>query len=419
MWSALFVALVVGAPPKTLVVYPPKTQPALSALSRHVLESLVLSLENLEGLEVKSEGELQLFASRLSKGPCLANPQSEDCHQKFRALAKVDHLVLSALGQLGPQLVLSVSLIDAKEETHVRQISVLAKDLKTLTERLAPAVRVLMSKRRTADKQAFSCRNTACKAALYPLEGYGVRKGLPKTLTALLLTDLRRLETFEVLSEGELEVMTRFRRKQLEVMRQKNLTALLDHLQEAGSAEYLIVGAVGKLSDAFILHLKLLNIKTQKVERRIVESYRGPEENLSKALRFAVHGLLGSPLRGEGSVLVELSENADEGSMRLSQTTTIALPQREPLSGVSVQKHALVVDVPGYYKIDQEVYVLPDAISRFHAQLRPLPTPWYKSWWFWTTTAVVIAGATAGTTAYLLLDEPNEGRADLFVETNR
>ncbi len=43
-------------------------------------------------------------------------------------------------------------------------------------------------------------------------------------------------------------------------------------------------------------------------------------------------------------------------------------------------------------------------------------TPWYKTWWFWTITGVVVAGAAAGVTAWYLTRE--EGSWTLVVQPN-
>ena len=61
-----------------------------------------------------------------------------------------------------------------------------------------------------------------------------------------------------------------------------------------------------------------------------------------------------------------------------------------------------------YFPLQTDIYVAPGATNVKTFTLLKKPTPWYKSWWFWTITGVVIVGA-ATTTTVVILKNNNSG----------
>ena len=57
--------------------------------------------------------------------------------------------------------------------------------------------------------------------------------------------------------------------------------------------------------------------------------------------------------------------------------------------------------------------LMPTAVDSQRAALPP-PTPWYKSWWFWTVVSVAVAGAAAGTVIALQPEDPQPIQGSLW-----
>jgi len=72
----------------------------------------------------------------------------------------------------------------------------------------------------------------------------------------------------------------------------------------------------------------------------------------------------------------------------------------------------VIADQEEYYPLQKEIYVVPGFTNIKSFTLKEKPAKWYKSWWFWTITGVVVTGATA-TTIYLMNDNP-KGLGDVY-----
>ena len=67
----------------------------------------------------------------------------------------------------------------------------------------------------------------------------------------------------------------------------------------------------------------------------------------------------------------------------------------------------VIADPDDYYPLQTDIYVSPGGANVRTFAVQEKPTPWYGTWWFWTVTGVVVAGATAATVYFVTQqDEP-------------
>ncbi|HNZ54611.1 MAG TPA: hypothetical protein PKN76_10785, partial [bacterium] len=69
-----------------------------------------------------------------------------------------------------------------------------------------------------------------------------------------------------------------------------------------------------------------------------------------------------------------------------------------------------------YLPLQTDVYVAPGAKNVKTFNVLEKPTKWYKSWWFWTITSVVVLGAAGATTAVILTQQTPSGQGTVTVE---
>lgn len=68
------------------------------------------------------------------------------------------------------------------------------------------------------------------------------------------------------------------------------------------SAQYLIVGEVGKLGETYTLDLRLVNTETGQAEKTFAENLQGRIDGLLGLLPEAAHTLAGIPYKGPGGI---------------------------------------------------------------------------------------------------------------------
>jgi hypothetical protein len=156
--------------------------------------------------------------------------------------------------------------------------------------------------------------------------------------------------------------------------------------------------------------LKLMQIDRAEVVARVSESYRGPERNLSQAVRFAARSLVGVSTQGRGDLAV-LSEVGSARS-KIDGDQLIQLPQR--VRRLPAGKHTLATLADGYHPHFQEFYVEPDVTTNVRPDLIAMPSSWYDEWWVWTIIGAAVVGAV-GTTVVIATDSPENGSVDVLV----
>lgn len=70
----------------------------------------------------------------------------------------------------------------------------------------------------------------------------------------------------------------------------------------------------------------------------------------------------------------------------------------------------------GYLSLQAEVYVAPGSKNVKTFNVLEKPTPWHKTWWFWTITGIVVLGAAGTTTAVVLTQQSPSGSGTVTVE---
>lgn len=392
--------------------------PELAGMARRVTEHALVHLGQSPRITVIGEAELELMLAHVQDRAALEEPDClalDACLARMQDALDADKLISGHIGRMGNQLLVTLSVADARRGQVERGASAMGASEGALLAELGAVLDQLLgvglARPDAGPGFALPSSRDGSSMAVLPLRGHDTRPGLAESMTQLLSLELKRTAGVAVITRDDVIAMVDFTVDRQRCLGDEDLSCLVE-LGGALGADHLVAGGVTRLGDSFVLHLALLDILTATALHRVIETYRGPEAQLPRAVRFAVAALLGRPVEGRGELEVVTDE---AGLLALGGQEPLPLPLQVPLLGLLAGKHGLSIRAEGHQPYHAEVYIEPEQRVRFEPELIRLPTPWYQSWVFWAVAGVVAAGATTAT--ILLLDPPTSG--DLVVGVRR
>ncbi|MCC7383119.1 MAG: hypothetical protein IT384_14875 [Deltaproteobacteria bacterium] len=395
-----------GPAPQPIAVYGLVAPPELATLAQQLGEEAVLHLSRIRGVRAISEAEIALLARHRRDlhevGACGGD---EACLAALARVADVEQAVTGRLGRFGPGFLLTLSLASTRDAAILRSHSITADREDELLRSLGRALETLLereSETRSETRSASVALSLppGTKLAVLDLAAYDARPDLAGNLTQLLALELRRAGELGVISREEIKTMLRYQAEKHLIECQDDLACLAE-IGGALGVEYLVSGAIGRLADTYVLHLKLMNVSKAEVVQRVSESFRGPEAGLTDSVRFAAGALLGRSRAGRGTLEIR---DVEPGTAVVDATARASVPG--VIEALATGKHTLSVRVEGFEPYWQEFYVEADVTTRLRPALEPIPKRWYQEWWPWLLAGV--AATTAVTTAVIVAGQaPN------------
>ena len=383
-----------------------------STLLQKLNDAMQLKLMAYPGIAVTSQAELALILEQT------ADIQDQACEGQIGCLVdltenmQAEKILSGSVGRIGESLIINLQLIDAPNAAVIARASETVYQETEAIDALGRGLDTLfLPERERAEQPTFKLEITAGRNrfAVLDLQAAGVDEGVAKNLTEVLTVEMKRYEGLEVISRQEIRTM-------LEFEQQKQLLGCTDSscFAEIGNAlgvNYLTVGTVGKLDEVFVINLKLLDMLKGDTLHRVTESYQGAAGQLVPAMRYAVAKLLGGDEDQEGRLRLKVSE---EGAQVFLDGENVGEYPELRLGPIRPGKVGVAVEAQDYFPYYEEVYIQPGSATDLNIELLAKPTPWYKTWWFWTITGAVIIGAATTTTVLLLQDRG--GRSNGAVE---
>jgi len=201
------------------------------------------------------------------------------CLADLSRLVKADLLLTGELGSVGRTWTLNISLIDVARSTVVQRTGHTLSSLKELAATVHTAVATLMGWTTDAKAPSFKLPSGATiSLAVLDLEGEGVNEQTAANLTQVLSTELKRVEGTSVIARSDVKSM-------MQMQEQKMLAGCEDAscLAEIGGAlgvDHLVAGNVGKVGDSYMISLRLISVRSVKVNHRVFESFN-PERSVN------------------------------------------------------------------------------------------------------------------------------------------
>lgn len=382
-----------------------EAEPPLQKLADAVAREVIISVGEASGRRVLSERELSLMLSEQALRDC----DGPDCDTAPLERSDVKRLVTGRLSRFSGQLALVLKLSDLETSSFVTGESCIVDDEDALVRCARRAGAALFGAER---KPIAHERLAGVKLAVVPLDLDDVSPEVGSTLSEILLLEAKRLKDVEVISQREVTAMLAFEAERQIVNCENNVTCLLE-IGGALKTDFILGGAIGKLDDTFILHLKLMDVDKGEVTRRESESFVGDARELPAVVRSVASRLLGASEAGHGGLQLLLEAAADDARVSIDGGPALSLAQVSTAS-LAAGKHAISIRADGYHSVHREFVVQAGNQTALRSSLTPLPTAWHEQWWVWAIAGTVVVAAAGGAALAVTQSNKPDGGDVLF-----
>jgi hypothetical protein len=236
------------------------------------------------------------------------------------------------------------------------------------------------------------------KIAVWRFDALGIEPELVARLETLFRMELGRLSKQALPSRRDIERNI--------TAEQQNCTGEEKCLATIGKklgVDIVVTGTVGSMGNAYVLNIKAVDTATAKQVQRIQsDPLQGSPDELIEGVRVAAYKLL-APSQLHGSLQVQTDIVGAEVKLDDKPLGKTPLPNLGVISKLSLGKHKLQVQAPGYDPFDDEVDVHFQKVAR--AEVRLIASketigsgkvatvhrnPFYTRTWF-----IVLVGAAA------------------------
>lgn len=340
------------------------------------------------------------------------------CREDYACIAEIskgantDLVLLSSIGNIGTQVVLTVTLIDSQRATPLSRISGTMSAVDQVADALDPLLRQLFRWEGAAATARFRLpHGKEVSFAVFDLKATGIREEDAQNLTQILSVELKRIESATVISRDDIIAM-------LSLEKQKDMLGCDDAscLAEIGGAlgvDKLVVGQVGKLGESYVISLRLIDAFNVTVDSRVTESFKGEEEQLIRSVRHAARQLVGISPQKTGKLAVSATERGAEVFLDEKKLGQLPMP---PIDTLSAKRYAVRVAKEGFFDWQSAVYIDPGDTTAVWAALKARPSKWYEKWWVWTIAGAVVLGGGAAITAYAIQGAPDGAPGAVVIE---
>ena len=360
------------------------------------------------GAGVVSQAEvlkLAQFGDESERFSCVENQQ---CVAQLTQKLNADLVCSGTIGQVGNRYVVTIFIFDGRAGITASRTSKEAGDraaVATVAQEAAQQSVAQLSVAGTQMKVSLADLGRNPKIAVMDFQGTGVDAALARSITDVVAAELKQFSGLQIISRQEIATLLSF-----EETKQGLGCSDEGCFVEIGNAlgsSHLLAGSVGLLNDVYIISIKVIDIRKVKVVGRDQEYFKGPPDGLLPASRFVVRRVFGAPFEGDG--LMKITVNAQKARVTLDGASVGEYPDVKVPETLAVGKHQVSVEHKDYYPLTQDVYVEPARRTQVDLLMTRMPTPWYKTWWFWTVVGALVAG---GVTTGAVLGAMDGGAPD-------
>lgn len=387
----------------------------LQASAARLTDDVLLVLDGRSGIAALGESEIAVIVQHEEDRETLLGCRGRpDCAGALAKITETELILTGHVARWGPDWVatLALSRVGRTEVARASCAQATEAGLRAcVKDRALELVGASVTAPGAGERPAALSTERSTRMAVIRIEPHAPSLApIAKDVTHLFALELDRRKNVNVIGQDEVEKMVKFALDRAECLGDEALACFVE-IGGALGVDYLATGAVGKLGETFLLHLKLIDVVDAKVEHRVLEEYVGEPSELRRAIRFATGRLLGRPVDGSGRLIIELATREAALSLDGAPARPLAA-DREALDLVA-GKHALTITAEEHHPMYRELYVEPDGLTRLRAQLEPLPVPaWYERWWVWTIAGVAVAAGAASIAVVASTGGPDNGRID-------
>lgn len=361
------------------------------ALAEQVTRLLADAVHALGDLRVLSEADVAAVMDLEASKKLLGCEDDASCLARLAEGVNADLLVSGTVGQVGSELMLSLSLIETASAAVRQRVSAALGEPAEHGARIKSLVEQLFGRASQEGPRFRLPEGEALSFAVLDLTAAGVSEDVATNLTQVLSAEIKRIDGATVVGKADIAAM-------LELEADKAAFGCSDDtacLAEVGGAlgvERIVVGHVGKIADSYVVSLRLIATREALVENRVSETFRGLESQTLNAVRYAGRKLLG--IEEDARATLALSSPHEGAVVWLDGAEVGAFPL-PPIGELAPGRHELRVSFKDHLDLRTDVYLGPGETVSLWAELERAPAEWYESWAVWTAAA----GAAAATIA--------------------
>ncbi|HSA34220.1 MAG TPA: hypothetical protein P5077_10880 [bacterium] len=388
------------------------------AFARSLEEALVLDIGKREGFSVVTSAEMSATVQHAQSSVELGCADSTECIVEVQKKLAVDTLIAGKITKMGDEYILSLNTVDVNNSTVGKRTTVQGADLNDIKTKIKEAVDKLLGFAK--EKPMFTLKEgEQLKLAVMPLAARGVDIATADALTSILSSQLNQIKGISVISQDDIKAM-------LAKVSMDSAVECTDSMQcvvEIGASlglSKLVTGSVGKVKDTYVISIQLIDTRRAEVENRVLESFAGDAEELKNAVKLAAYQLAGIDYTSKpGSIAITF--NVPDGELQFGPNKEKLVNSQYTAENLVPGRYNLRVlaDQDDYFPFQTDIYVAPGTANVRTLTVMERPTPWYKTWWFWTITGTVIAGAATATGVVLGLKKPELGTGKVQIEMAR
>ncbi|HPY14373.1 MAG TPA: hypothetical protein PLW37_14055, partial [bacterium] len=381
-------------------------------VARTVEEAIVLNIGSRAGYSVVTSAEMESAIKFTEKSMVMGCESSTECLVEIQKKLDCDTLISGKVAKLGDEFILSLNTVNVNDGSVGLRTTAQAKDIAELKTKLPLALDEIMGIAEI--KPMFQLKpGEELKLAVMPLAARGVETATADALTAILSSELNSIQGVSVIGQDDIKAML----AKVEMDATMQCSDSLECIVEIGASlglSKLITGSVGKVKDTWVIGVQLIDTRKGEVDNRVLESFDGEQDELRNAIKLAAYQIAGvdySTKKGG----IDLSFNVKEATIQFGSEKGEIKQSQYKLAEILPGRYSLkvIADPKDYVPFQTDIYIAPGANNVKNLTILKTPTPWYKTWWFWTVTGVVVLGAAAATTTVLMLESKDDG----FVET--
>ena len=233
--------------------------------------------------------------------------------------------------------------------------------------------------------------------AVLELQATGVDKDLATNLSEILVAEVDRLNIYKVIGKSEIKAMLGFEEEK-QILACSDDTGCLAEIGGALGVEKIIIGSIGKISNTFVVNIKLVNIKKAEVEKRFYETVKGDAAILIETIKTSAAAVFENELKAKKAAEVKV------------EPVPMVKKATEKKTEIKAEKEIIEKN-----EIEKKVtkMITPETNPQKPVKTVEKEDSILTKWWFWTVVAVA-AGTATGTAVYAVGndDDSNSDNGD-------
>ena len=336
------------------------------------------------------------------------------CFARLSTQIDVDYILSGSVGQVGKDIFFQLALLSRQDAEVIERVAATARTPKAL---LAQIPRVVAQTFRYGGGERLTFRlpdRAEFSIGVFGVEVADLDPAVGDNLVQVLSTEFKKIRGARVISQQDIATVVKAEKCRIRAGGDVDAKCMAN-IAGAFNVRFLVVGQVALLNSTYIASLQLIAPRTSEVKNRVTVSFRGPEEELVRAMRTLGRKLLNIDTPQPGRLLISGPVSGAAVAINSSaKELTGELPMK-PQDEVPSGRLSVRITKDGYYDWESDVFVQPAETTAVWAELQEVPVAWYEKWWVWGIVGAVVAAGT--TTAVVLANQPPEtGSGELVIQ---